>query len=419
MLPTIAAAPATRQPAAPASRQRSATYKTELCARWVSGQCTYCADCTYAHGAHELLPRQRPSSYKTALCKSFIETGGHCPYGPRCNFLHAFTLPERPAGRAAAPAVADPDRSLQHAAALAAKALAAAGACVPQQPDPSAPVLCVSASVAMAPSSEALTAHASMSADAAAAMLGSWWRGNARALHVRRLHEMAAEQRRAVAPAPAPVAPPAPVMQTMCHPAIQAPPPMMPPPMMSPHRQHWASALLGGGASSSSSSSAVVVAASAMGMAAPIAAVPAAALASAAAERAAAERAAAERAAAAAAVAAAARKVPSSWGPGQLMQIDGTATTLSSCAVGDGSALHAYAPAFCAYTPPTSPVAFPATAVHGLPPPSPMATGGFSSTRSSSTGSSTHPLAHEEAEADKENTEGAEGVRRVFDFLEI
>ena len=74
---------------------RSALWKTELCSRWVAGTCTY-TDCRFAHGAHELRARERPKLYKTQLCKKFLSTGGDCPYGQRCNFIHAFSMPKHP-----------------------------------------------------------------------------------------------------------------------------------------------------------------------------------------------------------------------------------------------------------------------------------------------------------------------------------
>ena len=37
------------------------TYKTELCARWKRGLCTYGEDCQFAHGDHELQARCRPA----------------------------------------------------------------------------------------------------------------------------------------------------------------------------------------------------------------------------------------------------------------------------------------------------------------------------------------------------------------------
>ena len=36
------------------------TYKTELCARWISGACAFGSDCCFAHGADELRERVRP-----------------------------------------------------------------------------------------------------------------------------------------------------------------------------------------------------------------------------------------------------------------------------------------------------------------------------------------------------------------------
>ena len=36
------------------------TYKTELCARWISGACAFGHDCCFAHGADELRERVRP-----------------------------------------------------------------------------------------------------------------------------------------------------------------------------------------------------------------------------------------------------------------------------------------------------------------------------------------------------------------------
>ena len=71
-------------------------FKTEICARWIAGKCHWGDQCQFAHGAHELQQRPRHNKYKTALCKTFVATGGECPYGQRCHFIHAFTLPETP-----------------------------------------------------------------------------------------------------------------------------------------------------------------------------------------------------------------------------------------------------------------------------------------------------------------------------------
>lgn len=43
--------------------------------------------CRFAHGASELRPVSRHPKYKTQPCKTFREQG-HCPYGPRCLFIH-------------------------------------------------------------------------------------------------------------------------------------------------------------------------------------------------------------------------------------------------------------------------------------------------------------------------------------------
>ena len=102
-----------REPPAPSHRTlrpcAAVTYKTELCARWKRGLCTYGEDCQFAHGDQELQARCRPAKcaapvrspnachasrarphrasarrrYKTIVCQNFAS--GKCPYGRRCN----------------------------------------------------------------------------------------------------------------------------------------------------------------------------------------------------------------------------------------------------------------------------------------------------------------------------------------------
>ena len=70
------------------------TFKTEICKRWLIGCCSYGGNCQFAHGAQDLRQRERHERYKTVLCRGFIESGGHCRYGSRCHYIHAFSLPD-------------------------------------------------------------------------------------------------------------------------------------------------------------------------------------------------------------------------------------------------------------------------------------------------------------------------------------
>ena len=86
-----------------------------------SGACNYGAQCTFAHGAHELadggrgmggggggggIPGIPPGRIKTRPCNKFNTPAG-CPYGDRCTFLHAeapmLALPPPPGMEFAAP----------------------------------------------------------------------------------------------------------------------------------------------------------------------------------------------------------------------------------------------------------------------------------------------------------------------------
>lgn len=51
--------------------------------------------CRFAHGSSELRPVSRHPKYKTQPCKTFREQG-HCPYGPRCLFIHEDPLDTSP-----------------------------------------------------------------------------------------------------------------------------------------------------------------------------------------------------------------------------------------------------------------------------------------------------------------------------------
>ena len=64
-------------------------YKTEICKNWqVTGRCEYEAQCSFAHGLHELKQkRDIHKNYKTKQCKRFHKER-FCPYGTRCQFLH-------------------------------------------------------------------------------------------------------------------------------------------------------------------------------------------------------------------------------------------------------------------------------------------------------------------------------------------
>ena len=81
--------------------------RTKMCMAIQEGRsCRFGQACTYAHSTAELElgsrmgpadPNARredgslkwqPHLRKTKLCKFFMERGGDCPYGPRCNFAH-------------------------------------------------------------------------------------------------------------------------------------------------------------------------------------------------------------------------------------------------------------------------------------------------------------------------------------------
>jgi len=64
-------------------------YKTELCRSYVEtgGWCRYGVKCQFAHGVGELRSVDRHPRYKTQLCRTY-HTLGFCTYGQRCHFIH-------------------------------------------------------------------------------------------------------------------------------------------------------------------------------------------------------------------------------------------------------------------------------------------------------------------------------------------
>lgn len=64
-------------------------YKTEMCRSYVEtgGNCRYGDRCQFAHGPNELRLVDRHPRYKTELCRTF-HSRGFCAYGARCHFIH-------------------------------------------------------------------------------------------------------------------------------------------------------------------------------------------------------------------------------------------------------------------------------------------------------------------------------------------
>lgn len=73
-----------------APRIKNDLYKTEICRSFVEngGFCKYGTKCQFAHGEEELRPVRRHPRYKTKLCRNYSATGS-CPYEKRCRFIHA------------------------------------------------------------------------------------------------------------------------------------------------------------------------------------------------------------------------------------------------------------------------------------------------------------------------------------------
>ena len=222
-------------------------------------------------------PPLRPASrrYKSVLCRTFVRTQGHCPYGQRCNFLHAFALPDKPTKPAdGASAASNPERNLERAASLAAKALAAASAAVVPPPVPFTPATPAFYSVSVSSfgsgsgrgsgcGSNSVTTSGSSGSDGCASIGGGSSEtptrlalsppladkggaarltstfGPTRAALAQRSHEVAAELRAAAAhlqmpplppPPPPPRLPPLPPPLPSQVPAPPPPPPRPPPP---------------------------------------------------------------------------------------------------------------------------------------------------------------------------------------------
>lgn len=69
--------------------KRIILYKTEMCRAFTeTGVCKYGFQCQFAHYLEELRPVLRHPRYKTDICKTWWKSGGKCPYGKRCCFIH-------------------------------------------------------------------------------------------------------------------------------------------------------------------------------------------------------------------------------------------------------------------------------------------------------------------------------------------
>ena len=69
--------------------KRVILYKTEMCRAFTeTGYCKYGFQCQFAHYGEELRPVMRHPRYKTDICKTWWKSGGNCPYGRRCCFIH-------------------------------------------------------------------------------------------------------------------------------------------------------------------------------------------------------------------------------------------------------------------------------------------------------------------------------------------
>lgn len=96
-MPNNNAASAPKGKSAPLARKsngqffdkRILLYKTEMCRAFTeTGMCKYGFQCQFAHYMEELRPVLRHPRYKTDVCKTWWKTGGKCPYGRRCCFIH-------------------------------------------------------------------------------------------------------------------------------------------------------------------------------------------------------------------------------------------------------------------------------------------------------------------------------------------
>jgi hypothetical protein len=75
--------------------KRVILYKTEMCRAFTeTGYCKYGFQCQFAHYGEELRPVMRHPRYKTDICKTWWKSGGNCPYGRRCCFIHDETPEE-------------------------------------------------------------------------------------------------------------------------------------------------------------------------------------------------------------------------------------------------------------------------------------------------------------------------------------
>ena len=69
--------------------KRVVLYKTEMCRAFTeTGICKYGFQCQFAHYCDELRPVLRHPRFKTDVCKTWWKSGGKCPYGKRCCFIH-------------------------------------------------------------------------------------------------------------------------------------------------------------------------------------------------------------------------------------------------------------------------------------------------------------------------------------------
>lgn len=90
--------PGTREIAAPnpkmpvdTSNAVTGSFKTQLCAKFRLGYCSYGYKCSFAHGIGELRKRlvnvQGPVVNQSNICRMFYSRN-ECTYGDRCRFLH-------------------------------------------------------------------------------------------------------------------------------------------------------------------------------------------------------------------------------------------------------------------------------------------------------------------------------------------
>lgn len=84
------AAPNPKMPVA-TSNAVTGSFKTQLCAKFRLGYCSYGYKCSFAHGIGELRKRlvnvQGPVVNQSNICRMFYSRN-ECTYGDRCRFLH-------------------------------------------------------------------------------------------------------------------------------------------------------------------------------------------------------------------------------------------------------------------------------------------------------------------------------------------